>query len=139
MPSLQCCPWNHGPQEFTFSCVDRSPFGLSHFTSSYVHLCCLFICHHSPVVLICSTFHLSPDEVAEGFLSQRLFVELDALEQNSILRPKAGLCEGFPQRGRAAERPAPFVGGGRRPPPLWRLALGLSLESCSQAANSICI
>jgi hypothetical protein len=43
--------------------------------------------------------------------------------------------EGFPQRGRAAERPATFVGGGRRPPPLWRLAFGLSLGFCSKASN----
>ena len=41
-----------------------------------------------------------------------------------VFRPKASLHKGFPQRGRAATRPAPFVGGGRRPPPLWRLAFG---------------
>ena len=68
-----------------------------------------------------------------------MHIELDAWEQNSQLRPKASLHKGFPQRGRAAERPAPFVGGGRRPPPLWRLAFGLSLEFCSQACKSICI
>ena len=38
--------------------------------------------------------------------------------------PKASLQKDFRQRGWAAERPAPFVGGGRRPPPLWRLAFG---------------
>ena len=38
-----------------------------------------------------------------------MHVELEAWEQNSKLRPKAGLHEEFPQRGRAAERPIPFV------------------------------
>ena len=35
--------------------------------------------------------------------------------------------------------PAPFVGGSRRPPPVWRLAFGLSLEFSFQASNSTCI
>ena len=35
------------------------------------------------------------------------------------------LHKGFPQRRWAVERPSPFVGGGPRPPPLWRLAFGL--------------
>jgi hypothetical protein len=37
--------------------------------------------------------------------------------------------------GRAAKRPALFVGGGRRPPPLWRLSLGLFTKFCSQACH----
>ena len=37
---------------------------------------------------------------------------------------KASLHKAFPQRRRDAERPAPSVGGSRRPPPLWRLAFG---------------
>ena len=50
------------------------------------------------------------------------------LDTNSTNRPKASLHKGFPQRGWAAERSTPFVGGGPRPPPLWRLAFGLFLE-----------
>ena len=46
------------------------------------------------------------------------YMEFDAWEENFKLRPKASLCKGFPQRGRVVERSAPFVGGGRRPPPL---------------------
>ena len=61
-----------------------------------------------------------------------MHIESDAWEQISTLRPEASLHKGFPQRGRAAEQPAPFVGGGRRPPPLLRLAFGLTLEFCSQ-------
>jgi hypothetical protein len=64
------------------------------------------------------------------------FWELYDFEQNFSLRSKSTLHKGFPQRGRPAERPDPCVGGGQRPPPLWRLAFCLSLDFRSKACNS---
>jgi hypothetical protein len=43
-------------------------------------------------------------------------------------KPKASLLKAFPGR-------PPFAGGGRRPPPLWRMALGTFFELCSQSSN----
>ena len=52
------------------------------------------------------------------------------------LRRKQTIIKEIHKGGGPPERPAPFVGGGRRPPHLWRLAFGLSLEFCSKASNS---
>jgi hypothetical protein len=54
-------------------------------------------------------------KVAEGFFRNGFLSDLDALEQNSKLRPKASLhkrggLRRLPQKGRASPRPAPFVG-----------------------------
>ena len=74
---------------------------------------------------------LSKDVLIQGFGKSTFFKTHDwviKLDTNSKNRPKASLHKGFPQRGWAAERPTPFVGGGQRPPPLWRLAFDLFLE-----------
>ena len=57
-----------------------------------------------------------------------MLIELDAWQQNSKFRPKASLLEGFPQRGRAAARPAPFEVCGGRPKAASFMEAGFRLE-----------
>jgi hypothetical protein len=77
------------------------------------------------------TIHKGAEEFCRKVVSRQM-KSGPAWEQSSKPRPKASLRKGFPQRGQAAEWPAPSVGG-LPPPPFSRLAFGLSLEFCSQA------
>ena len=56
------------------------------------------------------------DYISKADLSKSMLFEM-ALRYISHIPRKQVSIKDFPQRGRAA-----FVGGGRRPPPLWRLA-----------------
>ena len=67
-------------------------------------------------------FEMAPRFQKQVFQKQVSFV-VTLLYIPHIPRRPASIKD-FPQRGRAAKRPTPFVGGGRRPPPLCRLAFG---------------
>ena len=60
----------------------------------------------------------------------RTIVEIDASEQTQA---ESSPPLRIPTKGRVAECLARFVGGGKR------LAFGLSLESCPQASNNLCM